>query len=308
MAKKYIFFLFGLLLFETFAFSQELEYLSVNDFDLKGKVKSCTVITDYGREVFEFDETGLLIKSTTQYNEEDQDITVYKYVNGFLIERRMESYKNGELDKATSMANIFEIDTTGNKVINEKVISYDRQFVENQTFQFDESDRLVSITISHLDAVDETTVVYSNYKDETTKTYFLNDIIQKSIRTSLQKKDSQETTIVLTKEFLDGQPNRAIEETFDEGGKLLTKTSFNFDSKTGQFAPEKYFTNNYDENGMLAKTLVKQGNAVFEKEYIFQFDDNTEKNWVKKIVTPDNSYTTRKIEYYPSEEAELKSD
>ena len=308
MAKKYLFIFLSILGSGLDGFCQDLEYLTVDDFDLNGNVKLCTVITDYGREVFEFDESGLLIKSTTQYNEEDQDITIYRYEGGFLTERRMESYKNGELDKSTSMANFFEIDTSAATIINEKVISYDKQFVENQIFRFDESDRLVGITVSHLNAVDETTVTYTDYKDESTKTYFLNEVIQKSVRTSTQKKDGLQITTVLTKDFLDGKPNRATEETFDEEGRLLTKTSFYFDSKINQFAPEENSTNEYNEDGVLAKTLVKRGNTVFQKEYIFQFDDNPSKNWVKKIVTPDNTYTTRRLEYYPQEDVGFKSD
>ena len=47
----------------------------MEDFDLVGKVKSCLVITDYGREMFEFNKNGTLTKTITQYNDTDQDIT-----------------------------------------------------------------------------------------------------------------------------------------------------------------------------------------------------------------------------------------
>ncbi len=304
MVKNYLCTLIGLLFFFNSGLSQEFEYLMLDDFDLKGKVKSCTVITDYGKEVFDFDEIGRLVMSTTQYNEKDQDITVYKYVNDFLVERRMESYKNGQLDVATSMANFFEIDTAGTKTITEKIVSYDKQFYENQRYIFDEMDRLKAITISHLDAVDETSVEYDNYKNESTKTYFLNGVIQKSIRISTTKKGESEIKTVLTKEFLDGEPNKAVEKTMDLKGRLLTSTFFSFDQKENQFAPSKNETYIYNQDGILSKTIVKRGNTVSEKGFIFQFDDNIDKNWVKKIVTPDNTYTTRKIEYYPTEEAD----
>ncbi|RNC90215.1 MAG: hypothetical protein ED555_12425 [Allomuricauda sp.] len=300
MAKNYHFILLFWLTSHVLGFSQDLEYLTVNDFDLKGRVKTCTVITDYGSEVFEFNKLGLLVRSTTQYNEQDQDITIYKYIGDWLVERRMESYKNGKLDATTSMANFFEIDTSGNKVINERVVSYDKQFFENQVFRFDDSNRLVGITVSHQDAVDETRVEYVNYKEETTKTYLLNGVIQKSIRTSSKKNAGGEVKTVLTKDFLDGQPTSAVEETYGANEKLLTKVVFSFDTSIDQFAIIEEFSNVYDEDGILSKTIIKRGNTVFEKEYIFQFDDNETKNWVKKIVTPDNTYTTRKIEYYTS--------
>jgi hypothetical protein len=310
MAKHYTLLLLSIFFGVLMGFAQEPEYLTVADFDLNGHVKSCKVITDYGSEVFEFDTLGRLIKNTTQYNKEDQDITVYKYDNDFLVERRMESYKNGQLDAATSLANFFELDTTGNKSINEKVISYDKQFVEQQQFRYDEANKLIGITISHLNAVDETTVEYAGYKNETTVTYFLNGVIQKSIRTSKaqQGADGQEIKTVLTKEFLDGQPNSAVEETYDAKGHLLTNTFFVFDSSLDEFEVSEQNTNVYNEEGVLSKTLFKKGNSVLEKEFIFQFDDNPEKNWVKKIVTPDNTFITRKIEYYPSDAEEPKLD
>lgn len=299
--KLLLFFLFS----SALLFAQEPEIFTVEDFDLKGNVKSCTVITDYGREVFEFDDLGRLVKTTTHYNEQDQDITFYKYQAGRLVERRMESYKNNELDTATSMANFYELDTTSTKVIVEKIISYDKEFVETQLYKFNESDTLVGITTSHLDAVDETTIEYTSFKDEQTKTYFLNGIIEESIRTSTkQTKSGDSVKVVLTKDFLDGEPNKATEEVFGNDSSLLSKTIYRFDRKENQFAPElsKHFE--YNDEGFLSKETTKRGNAVSVKEYIFQFDDSESKNWVKKIVTPDNSYVTRKIEYYPNEKAE----
>src|SRR5690606_3807955 len=103
MNKHYASFLF-LSIFQVFGLrSQEVQIFKVEDFDLKGKVKSCLVITDYGRELFEFNKEGLLTKTITQYNDSDQDITHYKYEGGELVEKRMESYKNNVLDESTSM-------------------------------------------------------------------------------------------------------------------------------------------------------------------------------------------------------------
>src|SRR5690606_14199878 len=87
--------------------SQEIQIFNTGDFDLKGKVKSCLVITPYGRETFEFSPEGLLTKTVTQYNEQDQDIAYYLFRDGELVEKRMESYKNNILDEATSMANFY---------------------------------------------------------------------------------------------------------------------------------------------------------------------------------------------------------
>jgi len=97
--------------------SQDVQIFTVEDFDLVGKVKSCLVITDYGREMFEFNKNGTLTKTITQYNDTDQDITYYKYKEGELVEKRMESYKNNVLDESTSMANFYTIDTVPNRKV-----------------------------------------------------------------------------------------------------------------------------------------------------------------------------------------------
>ena len=60
----------------------------------------------------------------------------------------------------------------------------------------------------------------------------------------------------------------------------------------------------YDDNGLLLKTITTRGRAVSEQEYVHQLDGTEYQNWVKQVVTPQNTYITRKITYYPSEAAE----
>ncbi|GMN08705.1 hypothetical protein MTsPCn9_08390 [Croceitalea sp. MTPC9] len=305
MIKDYLYFFLICLLFGYQSFGQELKLFTTNDFDLNGKVKKCTVITDYGQEVFEFDENGLLLKSITAYNEADQDITSYKYANGFLLEKRMESYKDNVLDESSSMANFYKIDTTKQKIVREQIISYDKEFVELQEYVYGEEDRIFKVTTSHENAVDETRIEYSTFKNETTKTYFVNGVIEKSIRTSIKKsKSGIEQKIILTKEYVDGEPNKAVEQRFDENGILIYEELFLSDNLKGGFASQEIRQFKYNTDGVLEKEVIKKGKAVSEKEFIFQFDDNENKNWVKKITTPENTYITRKIEYYPPLEVE----
>lgn len=295
-----LFFSILFLILGDFTFCQEPKIFTVNDFDLNGKVKSCTVITDYGKEIFEFDEEGLLVKSVTQYNEMDQDITRYKYRNGQLLEKRMESYKNNQLDMATSMVNFYEIDTVGSKTITEKIISYDKEFIEGQQYKFYDNEMLKSITTSHLDAIDETTIEYSSYKNEATQTFFRNGTIEKSIRTSSRYTKTGDTLkLVLTKEFIDGLPNKAMEQTVDTGDRVLNKTFFSYSDEEKQFVPVEKRDFEYDETGVLKKMITTRDTKLSENEFVYQFDGTEDKNWVKKIITPENSYTTRKITYYP---------
>ncbi len=306
MVKNYFLFFFTSIMLN--GWSQEIQVFKVEDFDLRGNVKSCLVITDYGKELFEFNEEGFLNKTITQYNDTDQDITYYKYVDGELIEKRMESYKNNMLDEATSMANFYTIDTLPQRKVLEKIISYDKEFLEQQEYDYDEQGKLLKITTSNAEGVDETQIEYVPYKDEFTKSYFINGIMEKSIRASERKGSTGTQKVVLTKEYIDGEPNTATEEVFNSEGKLLSSEQYIHNAQKKEFVSEKKMLYTYGADGMLSKVVTKTATSQAVKEYIFQFDNSKEKNWVKQIITPDNTYTTRKITYYPVEEAKEETN
>jgi len=306
MVKHYPLFFIAFLLITRIS-AQETKQFYVGDFDLRGNVKTCQVITDYGQEIFEFDALGRLVKVITQYNEEDKDVTVYTFREDDLVEKRVESYKDNRIDPSSSMAYFYTIDSTENKKIKEQIISYDKQFVEVQEYQFDEKGQLNKIIVSHENAVDEIAIERTDYKNENTTTNFENGIIQESVRESTRKnKQYGDVKVTLTKTYLDGEPNQAVEEVRDSQGLLVAKEVFQYDMGQKEFVSTEKHTFEYDENGILKKEMVKQGNATSTKEYIFQFDDNKEKNWVKKIITPENDFTTRKITYYPKPIAEVE--
>ena len=281
--------------------AQEIQIFKTEDFDLKGKVKSCLVITPYGRETFEFSPQGLLTKTVTQYNEQDQDITYYLFREGELVEKRMESYKNNILDEATSMANFYTIDSLPHRRVGEKIISYDKQFLEKQEYNYGEDGRLTSIITSNIDGVDETTFQYSAQRDGTTVTTFFNGVLEKSIRTTGNPGVVGSPGSVLTKEYLDGQPNRAHEEVFDEKGLLISSEDFLYHMDERQFVSQKKSYYHY-KDGVLDRVVTKTLTTEAVERYIFQFDSNSPPNWVKQIVTPSNSYITRVIDYYPVED------
>ena len=300
MKRHYAIFLFISFLQILGIWSQEMQIFTVEDFDLKGKVKSCLVSTDYGKELFEFNEDGMLVKTVTQYNDTDQDITYYKYDNGELVEKRMESYKNNILDESTSMANFYEIDTVPSRKVIEKIISYDKQFLEQEQYHYDKEGKLVRIISSNGDGVDETTFEYSEIKNEHTVSTFTNGILQKSVRTSTKNGPNGNQKVELTKEYIDGEPNTAIEEVFNSEGNLVTSEDFLYDMVEKEFVSQKkrfyYYT-----DGILSKVVKKTVNTESADKYIFQFDNHVPSNWVKQIVTPGNTYTTRIIEYYEEE-------
>lgn len=282
--------------------SQEIQIFTVQDFDLKGKVKSCLVSTNYGKEEYVFDEDGHLTKSVTRYNDADYDITIYKYQVGELIEKRFENYRDNSFDKATSIANFYEIDTNTTRKLTEKIVSYDEVFLDQYEYFYDADERLVKIIRTNNEGTDETLIEYSVYKDEQTKTAKLNDVLLESVRSSSRKtKNGNLEKVVLTKRFLEGDPSTAIEEIFDNLNLLVSKTKFSFDDKTKQFTPEEIVKHTYDKKGMLVNTTTNRNEVLESKDFIYQFDNGENGNWIKQIVTPDNAYKTRKIKYYQME-------
>ncbi|MFX0558057.1 hypothetical protein ACOCEA_14750 [Maribacter sp. CXY002] len=308
MMKKYNYiFLFLILIVSGYAFSQEVRIFTLQDFDLKDSVKSCLVSTKYGKEEYDFNKKGLLTKSVTRYNENDYDIVFYKYKNGELSEKRSETYRDNVFDPTTSIAHFYTLDTTSNRKITEKIFTYDKEFMDQYIYSYDDNGDLVKMIHTDNEGTDETLVEYKKYKGEYTITYFINNVPLKSIRTSRKrKKDGSFQKIVLTKEFLKGEENIAFEEVYDEKERLTAQQEFDYDEESKSFVPTIRTTYVYDENGMLTEELAKGPQNTDKKEYIYQYDRGGNGNWVKQIVTPENSYTTRKIIYYTTEKSKLK--
>lgn len=287
--------------------SQEIKIFTTADFDLKGPVKSCLVSTKYGKEAYDFNTDGKLVKSVTQFNDEDYDVTYYKFTQGELIEKRFESYRNNVFESSTSYANFYEIDTVPVRKVTEKIITYDKEFLDRYQYFYNADDILVKIVRTNNNGSDETLIEYTDYKGEQTQTNSLNGTILKSVRKSTKMdRNKVKRLVVLTKKFLEGEPLSALEAIYDEQGKLLFETKFEQDPKKNQFAPHETISYTYDDNGMLVKTESKTGNTISVKEFVYQFDNGETGNWIKEIITPDNTYTTRKISYYEKEEPVVK--
>ena len=283
--------------------SQEITIFKVSDFDLKGPVKQCVVGTDYGKEEYHFDPEGYLVKSVTRFNEGDYEVAHYKIKGGELLEKRLENYRNNALDKATSIANIYELDTLGPRSVTENIITYDKTFLDRYEYNYDTLGRLKKIIRTNNDGIDETTIETSRYKDETTTEYRLNGSLVKSIRTSEKKdKKGEIFKIVLEKEFIDDEPNKAEERTIGSEGSLTKLVRFQFDVEKKTFVPFENQLFEYSEKGMLSKTVTENNGEKTVSEFVYQFDDSPWGNWVREIVTPDNTYRSRKIVYYEIEE------
>ncbi len=286
----------------SFVQSQEIKIFTTSDFDLKGPVKSCLVSTKYGKEAYEFNKQGMLTKSVTRYNDTDYDVTYYKYGGGELLEKRFENYRNNIFDSSTSYANFYVIDTVPVRKVTEKIITYDKEFLDRYEYLYNADGILVKIIRTNNDGNDETLIEYTDYRGEQTQTNSLNGTILKSVRNSDRiGKNKTQQHVVLTKKFLEGEPYTAVEEIFSSEGSLILKTKYVQDPKKKQFVPNEVISYEYDEKGMLLKTVSKSGKVIDVKEFIYQYDKGDEGNWIKEIITPENSYTTRKITYYEDE-------
>ncbi len=303
--KHYLFYICAILIFmQPFLMvAQELSILKVSDFDLIGKVKKCTVITNYGKEEFYFNESGLLTKSITRYTDEDYNIIYYKYKDDDILEKRLEIYKDGTFDKNTSIAHFFDVETIGNKKITEKIITYSEKFLDQYEYEYDSINRLRNIKRINNDEVDVTTIVYEENKIEKFKSYFLNDVLVKTIRTSFKiDKNKGKLKCVLTKEFANGNPLKAEEVIYREDGTLFYKEYFKANETDTKFISDKkeFYTYKTDKL-VLDKIKVKTKRRNYEISYLHQFDGD-KGNWIKQVISPKNTYTTRKIEYYSLEE------
>ena len=300
MVKNYIpQILFVLIAFSSITYAQEVKIFTLKDFDLKDSVKTCLVSTNYGKEEYDFNRKGVLTKSITRYSDTDYDVVFYKYKDDELTEKRSESYRNNVFDPSTSIAHFYELDTIANRRITEKIVSYEEEFLDQYVYHYDDKGDLVKIIRTNNDGIDETLVEYKKYKGEYTITYLINNEPLKSIRTSqLQKKDGTVQKVVLTKEYLKGEANKAFEEVFTKNELLVAQQEFEYNILEKTFVPTKRTTYVYDENNMLLEEISKNEDEVLKKGYIYQYDREGEGNWIKQIVTPENSYKTREISYY----------
>jgi hypothetical protein len=279
----------------------------VSDFDLRGPVEHCKVKTHYGREEYFFDPEGRLVKSITQYNDTDYDTTHYKFEQGFLTEKRDEQYRDGQFQQQTSIAHFYSLDTTANRLITEKVVSYAKEFLHQNEYSYNDQQQLESIQQVGNTGIDKTSLAYESYKDERTVSYLHNGTLERSQRVSYKKQKGKQIRIELDKTYLEGMPAKAEERKYGENGVLLEKTEFEYDQAEGQFVPQRKYGYSYNENQDVAAETLERGKQQSKKEYIYQYDSSAYVNWVKQIVTPDNTYTTRKITYY-TPEAETEGD
>lgn len=281
--------------FTSVLFSQEIKIFKVDDFDLNGPVESALVITDYGKEEYHFDKKGRLTKAVTRYSDDDYENTFYKYSEGELIEKRVENYRDNTFDPSTSIANFYQIDSMeSTRRVVENIVSYEKEPLEKNTYLYDQANALVKIVHTDANGTDEITIDYNRSEEGTVMNKKRNSVLQQSVRTS--EIDSTATEIV-TDKYINGDLTTRKKEVLSQG-ELVSEMHFTWDDTNLKWAPESETNYTYDKDGVLSQTITKRGTMRVAKQYIYQFDGTPSNNWVKEIITPDNSYTTRRIQYF----------
>ncbi len=281
----------------SFGFTQEINVFTVADFDLKGKVKTCAVSTDYGSEEYEFDQNGRLTKLVTRYSGADYEVAHYKFIKGHLSDKRQESYRNGEIDRSTSIAHLYEIDSVSNLKITEKVVNYDKKLLEVYEYQYDSLNRLSKIVNENEKGTDITLIDYQIDPTGSIITYDRNGVPIKTVFTS-SPKDKDGVTVIekFTTTFLEGQRSSATAEITDPLGNVLEIIAMAYMPATSNFKALKTQVFTYDAEKVLSKISISSVGGTENKFINFKFD--LEGNWVKEIIEPENAYKTRRISYY----------
>ena len=281
--------------------SQEIITYDRSDFDLKGPVKSCFVFTKYGQEQYQFNKTGQLVEAATVFGENDSETTYYKYEKAKLVERRVENYVNGVLDKTTSMANFYSYDSIPQLKIKEKIIGYDRTFVAQFNYRYDSIGQLTRVVRTNTQGRFITLISHQwdSLRTKKSTAYWLDSVPLKQID-SIFLKAGGTLSQLKTKEFDNGIPNALELRVFNKKGLEIELHSTIYIEKDALLVPKKASSvrTKYDSNNHPIEQIFERGVVRQTKKNLYQLDGSTFKNWIKKITTPDNTYTTRKIVYF----------
>lgn len=284
---------------------QGIERFSLQDFDLSGPVKQCDVLTAYGKEEFHFNKDGLLTKVVTRFNENDQDITHYRYEAGQLSVKRDEVYRDGAFDRSTSMAHFYTRDTLRKDsvvrtVLKERILSYDKDLNELNEYYYDREGRLTKSVRVTEGGIDEIQVAYERKGDTLLTHHYQNELISAMRREYPVISESGDTLLYKQNtEYLSEMPAARTLEIYDSRGNLKEKRSWKYNPEKEVFNRVETFKYSYNDQGVLQKEVHSTGKQVRKKEYVYQFDNDNTGNWVKQIILPDNAYVTRRITYYP---------
>ena len=289
------FIIFGLFVFLFNCVSAQINHPTVKDFNLKGSVYQCIQQSEYGSETYEFDKEGRLLRLSTLLDQNRREEIRFIYKNDTLDQKWIEVYQDNTLLK--DMSYVFHFDYRENKVI-EWTIRLDEESVSKTTYYYDDRSRLLNRLLSNGIEEERYDYQYVETSDSTVTRIFKNNQlverrwIKKMASNTKEQSITEEWSqgILLRKNLIERNQNAEIskEEFIDYVIQSDTITS----------TSQKQLIYAYDENVNISSIVTSNDLISKRQNYIYQYDNHTPPNWVKRIEIPSNKYINRIITYH----------
>jgi YD repeat-containing protein len=287
--------IFGLVIFLFNYLSAQISHPTLKDFNLKGKVYQCIQQSEYGSETYEFDLEGRLLRLSTLLDQNRREEIRFIYKNDTLDQKWIEVYQDNSLLK--DMSYVFHFDYRENKVI-EWTIRLDEERVSKTTYSYDDRSRLLNRLLS--DGIDEERYDYQyiETKDSTvTRIFKDNELVE---RKWIKKTASDLKEQSITEEWSQGILLRKNSIEKNQDAQIIKEEFIDYviQSDTITTNSHKQLAYAYDENGNINSIVTSNGLISKRQNYIYQYDNHTPSNWVKRIEIPSNKYINRIITYH----------
>lgn len=287
--------IFGLVIFLFNCLNAQINHPTLKDFDLKGRVYQCIQQSEYGSETYEFDKEGRLLRLSTLLDQNRREEIRFLYKNDTLDQKWIEVYQDNSLIK--DMSYVFHFDYRENKVI-EWTIRLDEESVSKTTYSYDNRSRLLNRLLS--DGIEEERYDYQyvETRDSTvTRIFKNNELVERSW---IKKMTSDLKEQSITEEWSQGilLSKSAIEK--NQYAQIIKEELIDYviQSDTITTTSQKQLAYAYDENGNINSIVTSNGLISKRQNYIYQYDNHTPSNWVKRIEIPSNKYINRIITYH----------
>ncbi len=287
--------IFGLVIFLFNWLNAQINHPTLKDFDLKGRVYQCVQQSEYGSETYEFDKEGRLLRLSTLLDQNRREEIRFLYKNDTLDQKWIEVYQDNSLIK--DMSYVFHFDYRENKVI-EWIIRLDEESVSKTTYSYDNRSRLLNRLLS--DGIEEERYDYQyvETRDSTvTRIFKNNELVERSW---IKKMASDHKEQSITEEWSQGILLRKSAIEKNQYAQIIKEELIDYviQSDTITTTSQKQLAYAYDENGNINSIVTSNGLISKRQNYIYQYDNHTPSNWVKRIEIPSNKYINRIITYH----------
>ena len=287
--------IFGLVIFLFNHLNAQISHPTLKDFNLKGKVYQCIQQSEYGSETYEFDLEGRLLRLSTLLDQNRREEIRFIYKNDTLDQKWIEVYQDNSLLK--DMSYVFHFEYRENKVI-EWTIRLDEESVSKTTYSYDDRSRLLNRLLS--DGIEEERYDYQyiETKDSTvTRIFKDNELVA---RKWIKKTASDLKEQSITEEWSQGILLRKNSIEKNQDAQIIKEELIDYviQSDTITINSQKQLAYAYDKNGNINSIVTSNGLISKRQNYIYQYDNHTPSNWVKRIEIPSNKYINRIITYH----------